>query len=115
MSCGGCLVRGMQKAYTTKGRECWWGCGLVYLLVLAILAAALPVVSLCASGTTVLSKVAKLPREQALGSCACAALARPTLPPQDNCTSPPPLPYRDSWRVPTSRWHEPVGRWRGIA
>src|SRR5215510_12421355 len=106
---------GCKRRTRRRGVSAGRGCGLVYLLVLAILAAALPVVSLCASGTTVLSKVAKLPREQALGSCACAALARPTLPPQDNCTSPPPLPYRDSWRVPTSRWHEPVGRWRGIA
>ena len=47
----------------------------------------MPAVSLCASGTTVLSKVAKVPqmkskelgsREEALGSCAFAGLVRPT-------------------------------------
>jgi hypothetical protein len=84
----------------------------------------LPAVSQCASGTTVLSKVAKLPqmkpkglasREEALGSCACAALARPTLSPQDNCTGPPPLRIATLGMCRQSRWHESARRWRGIA
>src|SRR5262249_2312225 len=42
--------RGCKRRTRRRGVSAGRGCGLVYLLVLVILAAALPVVSLCASG-----------------------------------------------------------------